>query len=140
MSLDYPISDIDNGEWPFDLPTYKELYSSGMNVDKVIASFFGNSALATFDSRGRMVPRSVNSARRFREAGAIRINATVHREVKYAATEEDVRRGHIVIGVGKPSRDGGKGYEVPIPVFEYLGECEYSGPFYTASGVPHASH
>jgi hypothetical protein len=127
MSLDYPISGIDDGQWPFDIPTYKDMYSGvGMNVDKAVAFLWSDSALANWQE-GRIVPGgSVTKAKRLREQGVIRINCEAHLDLRYVATPEDVRRGHVLMAVGKPSKEGGPGYELNIPVFEYLGEVHIS--------------
>lgn len=108
-------------QYSVEIPGYNDLYSAtGLNLDKASAYLFHASAFATFNDLGRLNPPSTTAAKRARESGAVRVNGEVHKGLRYSATPADVKRGYFSLGIGKRSRDGGKGYEMPIGVMGHF--------------------
>lgn len=100
-------------QYSAEAPTYSEHEGRGVNVDKLAAYCFGRSALASW-SDGKLVAGSVSSAKRMRDGGGLRINGVPYHDVRYVVTKEDNVRNYFTIGIGKPSHEGGPGYEMPI--------------------------
>lgn len=88
-------------DYSFDIPTYDALHDTGMNIDKAVAYIW---------------QKSVTEAKKLRESGAIRINNHVHKELRYTATASDYDQGFVLLGIGKPRTEGGRGVELPIRV------------------------
>lgn len=107
-------------QYSVDLPGYNDIYSTGINLDKAISSLYGVCAHSKKDTEGKFLPISVTEVKRLREAGSIRINRQVHKNLKYTATREDVDRGYFAVAIGKSSAEGGLGLEKPIGVMETI--------------------
>lgn len=101
-----------------DTPTYNDYDTIGINVDKAAAHLFGGSALSSLGKGGVVIHGGPTAAKRMRDSGGIYINSQPYRELRYIPSVEDQERGYFTIGIGKPSNQGGRGFEMPIGLAE----------------------